>query len=413
MNAAASSLAAPARAAIPGPQPVPGFIAGPEFGLLLDCCADMADHERTQRIRKTVSGSLDWNRVLRLAQHHRLLPRVYEQLSRLEAVPPEFLESLRAGYQTHARQTLWLTGELIRIMNDFASRGIPVLPYKGPVLAEILYGDVTMRQFGDLDLLVHAADVAGAKAALAELGYRSNADFTGREQRAHLASGYEYTFDAAHGRNLVELKWQILPRFYSVKFAVDAMFSGAATVSVGGHRLQTLSAEDHLLVLCVHAAKHAWSQLALLSDLVQLAKQPLDWSVIEKKSSELGIRRMVAVNFLLAHRLLAAPLPEMVERSLRTDPAVAVLAGRIMMSSIAGSTESEAEATGYFRLMMRLREDWRDRGRFLWRLLFTPAAADWSAVRLPARLFSLYRVVRLFRLAAKLFAPRRSSHEVA
>jgi len=412
MNAAASSLLAPTLAAAPGPQTVPGFIAGPEFGLLLDCCTDMADHERTQRMRKTVAGGLDWDRVLRLAQHHRLLPRVYEQLSRLEAVPPEFLESLRVGYQTHARQTLWLTGELIRILNDFASRGIAVLPYKGPALAEILYADVTMRQFGDLDLLVRAADVNGAKAALAELGYRSNVHFTERQQRAHLASGYEYTFDSAHGRNLVELKWQILPRFYSVKFDVDAMFSGAATVRVGGHWLRTLSSEDLLLVLCVHAAKHAWSQLALLSDLVQLAKQPLDWSAIEKKSSELGIRRMVAVNFLLAHRLLAARLPEMVERSMRTDPAVAVLAGS-MLGGIAGSRGCEAEATGYLPLMMKLREDWRDGGRILWRLAFTPASADWSAVRLPERFFSCYRVVRLFRLAAKLFAPRRSSHEVA
>ena len=379
---------------------------------MLVCSTEMPDQERMRRIGKIFSGGLDREKMLRLAEHHRLLPRVYEQLSRHGDVPAEFLESLRVKYQTSGRQALWLTGELIRIMHDFESRGIPVLPYKGPTLAEMLYADVTLRQFGDLDLLVHAGDVTRAKAALADLGYRTSAPFSEREERAYRASGYEYAFNSAHGRNLVELKWQILPRFYSAEFDVDAMFSRAATASVGGRSLSTLSAEDLLLVLCVHAAKHAWSQLAMLADLVQLAKRSLDWGMIEKQSSDLGIRRILAVNFLLAHKLLGAGLPEVVERSLRTDPAIAVLAHRII-GMLAGSAESDAEPGGYFPLMMRLREHWMDRSRFLWRLIFTPAAGDWSAVRLPARLFSLYRVVRMFRLGAKLLACRRSSREIA
>jgi hypothetical protein len=52
--------------------------------------------------------------------------------------------------------------------------------------------------------------------------------------------------------------------------------------------------------------------------------------------------------------------------------------------------------------MMRLRERKADRLKFLQRLALTPGPNEWSAVRLPAPLFPLYRVVRLSRLAARL-----------
>ena len=374
----------------------------PEFELLLACCLEVPDAERLQNIPSITSESLDWDKVLRLAEHHRLVPRLYENLSVVLFAPPKFLEALQTRYQTNARQAMLLTSELVRIAAYFESLGIEVLPYKGPTLAEILYADVTRRQFGDLDFLVHAADVAKAKAALSDLGYKNNLHFTDREERAYLASGYEYTFDSAHGRNLVELKWQILPRFYSINFDVDAKFRRTAELAIAGHSLRTLCSEDLLLVLCVHAAKHAWVQLSWLCEVTQLAKRPLDWDAISKQSQSLGIERIVAVTFLLAKKLLGASLPEAVEMSTRSDPAIENLAGEIM-PLILEATEFNTESIPYFRLMMKARERWQDRMRLFWRLAFTSTDGEWSAIQLPARMFPLYRLVRMWRLAGKLF----------
>src|SRR5713101_6911844 len=174
--------------------------------------------------------------------------------------PPKLchrVRSKRSGsviYEANARQTLWLTRELLRILEHLESDGIAALPFKGPVLAEILYGNVALRQFSDLDVLIREADMPKIKAALVELGYEPGIELMQREERAYLASGYEYTFDSAHGRNLLEVQWQILPRFYSVDFDVDDFFDRAVPVSIGGHSIHTLSGEDLMLVLCVHAA---------------------------------------------------------------------------------------------------------------------------------------------------------------
>jgi hypothetical protein len=156
-------------------------------------------------------------------------------------------------------------------------------------------------------------------------------------------------------------------------------------------------------VLCIHAAKHAWSQLSWLCDITQLAKQPLDWSAMERQTKELGVKRIVAVNFLLAHKLLGVTLPEMVEKSMRNDRAIENLAAEIMPTILEG-TEFNTESIRYFRLMMKVRERWQDRMRFLWRLAVTPSAGEWSAVQLPTRMFPFYRLVRMWRLAGKLFS---------
>ena len=381
------------------PRPAPVFASSPEFDLLLACCAELSNGERTQRIRDLLDHPLDWQRLIQIAEHHGVIPHLYRHLSEASNVPPDSIEAIRQGYEANARKALWLTGELFRVVAHLDSRGIAVLPYKGPVLAEILYGNVALRQFSDLDVLIHAADVPRAKAALTELSYKPGFEFTPQEGRAYFASGYEYTFDSAHGRNLLELQWQIQPRFYSVDLDVDGLFDRAQSVAVAGRSLQTLSAEDLMLVLCVHAAKHAWVQLSWLFDIVQLARsQRVNWDVVTQQAKRLGIERIVAASFALAQKLLGTAAPAGQAQSQAADEAIA----RAIVPIIAQGTEYDTESISYFRLMMRLRERRRDRLRFLWRLIVTPSVGEWSAVRLPGPLFFLYRVVRIFRLAARV-----------
>jgi hypothetical protein len=101
-------------------------------------------------------------------------------------------------------------------------------------------------------------------------------------------------------------------------------------------------------------------------------------------------------------------LPQPVLGQIQKDPAVEALAEKIQ-PIIMQETEYDTDSMGYFRLMMDLRERWQDRFRFLWRLAFTPSVGEWSAIRLPGRLFPLYRIVRLARLTARLVSSKRQT----
>ncbi len=397
----------------PLPQPAPSrlpastspytTIFSPELDLILACCGDDSDGRLSARIPKILRHGVDWERLLKLAQHHGLVPLLYRRLSNtLDVTQSASMETLRQQDKINAHRTLWLTLELLNIHRHLAARGLEVLPYKGPMLAEALYGNVALRQFSDLDLLIRSQDLPRIKTALAELGYKPGLQLTPAAERAYLKSGYEHTFDGAYGRNLLEIKWQILPRFYSIGFNIDDFFDRSRVASIEGQKVRTLCDQDLMLVLCVHAAKHAWMQLSWLCDIVQLARsRSLDWTSLQAQAAQLGIARIVAVSFSLAHRLLGASRPPRMEG----DPVAEALAQRIL-HLIVTEEEFNPESVSYFRLMMDLRERWRDRAFFFWRLCVTPSAGEWSAVRLPGPLFPLYRVVRVCRLAGTLISLR-------
>ena len=65
-----------------------------------------------------------------------------------------------------------MTRELTRISALLENNGVCVIPWKGPILAAAAYGDVALRQFGDLDILVREQDAMRAKDLLLASGYR-------------------------------------------------------------------------------------------------------------------------------------------------------------------------------------------------------------------------------------------------
>jgi Uncharacterised nucleotidyltransferase len=398
-------LSQPAPSRIPFTGSAYARVFSAELDLILSCCGNDPDGSLAARARLILQQctDLDWDRLLQLAQHHGLVPLLYRRLATItDAVSPTQLEAFRRQETLNAHRTLWLSGELLNIYRHLLARGLESLPYKGPVLAETLYGNVALRQFSDLDFLVRSRDLPAIRSALAEMGYQAGLQLTKAAERAYVKSGYEYTFDSPQGQNLVEIKWQVLPRFYSINFEVNDFFERAVIRNLAGQRLRTLCDQDLMLVLCVHAAKHSWMQISWLCDIAQLARsRVIDWEALRLQAEKLGIRRIVSVSFLLAQQLLAAPLP--VQFNADDDPAAKALAERVSKLTV-GEADFDPESVSYFRLMMDLRERRRDRMSFLWRLCTTPGPGEWSVIRLPGLLFPLYRVVRMFRHANRMVA---------
>ncbi|HEV2717133.1 MAG TPA: nucleotidyltransferase family protein [Terriglobales bacterium] len=374
------------------------FSGDPEFVLLLACCA----HDQTrERVQNALRCELDWERLARLADHHGVMPQVYAVLAQVESVLPAALSALRQKYDRSVHQALWLTRELLRILERFENYGIKVLPYKGPALAQILHGNITSRQFADLDILVLPGDLPKVRASLAELGYETGLKLSPPEERAYVAGGYEWVFDLGEQRNLLEIQWRILPRFYAIDFDVERFFKRAVTIGLCGRAVRTLCAEDLMLALCVHAAKHAWTELSWIREIGELSQsRALDWVAVCKEADRLGVCRIVAVSFALANNLFCLEIPKAVQEYVQRDVEVENIVHRVLPLLSQGE-EFDPESVCYFRLMMDVRERWQDRARFLSRLALTPSLGEWSAISLPRWLFPLYRAVRFVRLARR------------
>lgn len=370
------------------------------FDLLLACCANQ---NAPKQIEQALRSSIDWDLLAQSASHHGVLPLVFNRLlAHTKHIPARAVTNLKRMELVNSRRSLWLTNELLRIAEHFKKHEIRFLAYKGPTLSQTLYGRVTARQFGDLDILVHPNDVSNALDSVRALGYRSQLALTPAQEQAYRSIGYEYAFDSDLGRHLLEIKWQILPRFYAIDFDVEKMFAAAGSVEIGACKMTTLSAEDLLLILCVHAAKHTWEKLSWLCDVAALADSvQLDWNRLQARVGAMGIQRILAVHFSLAHRLLGAPIPVFVSAYIEKDSTVELLVEKTS-ADIVDCKNLDPDGFSYFAGFAKLRERRADRARFWWRLLTTPGVGEWKSAKIGNPLSPLYRGVRLYRLGKRM-----------
>jgi hypothetical protein len=378
----------------------------PEFKWLLACCAV----DGSGRVRQFPVEAANWQQVLALADFHGVTPVIHAALndspSREREVSTEIRNELRARFEQNVRKNLRMAAELMRVLDCLERAGIAAIPYKGVALAELLYGDIALREFSDLDVLVRASDVPRARTALAQIGFRPNLTLTTPQEQAYLAAGYEYTFDGPAGKNLLEVQWNFVPRFFAVDFGMEDVFRRCVTGAVSGRTTRLLCDGDLLLALSVHAAKHLWRRLCWIRDIAALVQKPgLDAKLVMRASERLGVRRIVDVSLSLAERLLGANVPSALQSSGRFRDQSLALYGEVQRRIPTMEVHS-TESIEYFRWMLRLREHASDRALFLARLALTPSVGEWQSVKLPGPLFPLYRVVRLGRLARRLVGGR-------
>src|SRR6185369_5169742 len=178
-----------------------------EFELLRACCAAALSTNHDERIAELISLGVRWDVLLEQAEFHNVEPFVCAKLLEFRVSLPANLEGdLERRFATNAQRSLRLTRELARIMACLENHSVDAIPYKGPALAQAIYGDVAMRQFSDLDILIRVSDFDRATEAVQELGYEPSTKLRAPVERAWLKTGYERGFDGPQGKNLLELQ---------------------------------------------------------------------------------------------------------------------------------------------------------------------------------------------------------------
>jgi hypothetical protein len=161
----------------------------------------------------------------------------------------------------------------------------------------------------------------------------------------------------------------------------------------------------------VHAAKHLWAQLCWLRDLAGLMEvTSIDFDRVANEATRLGAMRIHGVSLVLGQRLFGANVPNLLLNRWHEDPWIEAICKEIT-AQVSDSKVPDTESIHYFRQMIRLRERASDRIRFLGRLTFTPSVGEWSVLKLPAPLFPLHRLFRIFRPVPRVFGARRNCRQ--
>lgn len=361
-----------------------------ELDALIACALPPSHPELISRLRSSLARPMDCGRLLALAGFHRVQPLLYTRLAEhaRDLVPDSILAGLASEFRASVARNLQLTGALIAVVRSFTAAGIAVLPHKGPLLAQAAYGDLAMREFADLDILVHPADLPRAIAVLAELGYRVSDDLAWLSPSTLVRWTCEMPYVSPRGV-AVDLHWRLTPSHYTVQLDPEILWRSRATVSIAGAELPTLSPEALLVLLAVHGAKHCWEAIGWLADVAWLAAaHPEAWQGAMDLAQETRCQRVVE---------LARSLTESVFEG---KPSSNPLCRRVVDRWHSGPAESP-RSPELLSFAAALAPNRLATAKHLFGVLFWPTELDWKARRLPERLFWAYVPIRAARLAGK------------
>jgi hypothetical protein len=379
----------------------------PEARLVVAAARVYPGEAARKEIHGALRAGLDWDAVYGYASYNGVLPLVWKHVTAcgLEHVP----EEVQARFDRESRRIAFYNMsqalELVKVVQALEEEAIPVIAFKGPLLAHTAYGDTSYRSSIDLDLLVHRTDFERVVGVLEAHGYVSLHEEHTPAQRAEFIEnlgGYDY---GNYEREVaVELHWKFFPAFNAFAFDLDAIWQRHRRVRLVDTEVRALAPEDLLLYLCIHGTKHYWMKLKWLCDVAEhvRAHPALDWDAVRERADRMGVERIVRLSLLLVQETWGDPLPEAVERWAQGDRTAQRLVQQAAKAwDLTAPSTPEPSGMEAFWFHFRERERWRDRIPYTLhslRLAVAPSEKDRTFVRLPKALDPLYLLVRPWRV---------------
>jgi len=347
----------------------------PEVKLLLACARTRVTPETAERIRALIQNGIDWTALIREARYHGIVPLLYRSLQATcpDAVPEPVLAQLRTFFQANARHNLSLTGELLTLLDLFAAHGIAAIPYKGPSLAAAAYGNIALRIFTDLDILVHQQDILTIKSLLRAHGYHWKLHIghvlqarTGRYVRSpYLYHDCFERFDSAGQRFSVEIHWETNPRHVLFPLNPEPLWQNLSQVSLGGRLVPTIPPEELLPLLCNNGAKDEWLWLKTVCDVAEFirANPVIDWERTRNSARILGRDKILLLGLSLASELLEVDLSAPVRQWIETEPIVHLMTQQVCQR-LFHSFNQQLGILSKMLFHIKLRESLQDKVRY-------------------------------------------------
>lgn len=383
----------------------------PEIELILCCCRTDIDTATTQRIQTLLQQKIDWAYLVQTASRQQLIPLLYRNLQSTcpDAIPQTILKQLRNHFHANSLHNLFLTKELLQLLNLFQNHNIPAIPFKGPALAVSAYGNLALRQIGDLDILVQEPDYAKAKELLLNQGHQMVHD------RKHEANCLQAQLWHQEKQLSVDLHYGIPPK--RLQLNSDLFTRNLQPLSLAGTNIQTFSSETYLLLLSIERDKDGGNRLSKICDIAALIRShpQINWQSLRQQAQKLKLEQPLSLSLVLAHSLFAAPVPTDILSRIKQAPLIRWQASQLVKNPL-----SEPSYHHPFHLWITtLYQLSTSEGQWT-RLLYwlTPNPADQEFLPLPRRLHVLYYLIRPIRLVGKytlsplqtLFKPLDQKH---
>lgn len=387
----------------------------PEQRFVLCCASVEMTDSRISGLVELAEKNLDWEKVFDTAKRHGVLFFLYKGLKAAQsrrpfhsssafpfsALPDGFFEKLKTIYLQTTARNLVLSSRLAGVIQLLAAAGVKAVPFKGPVLAESVYGDIGFRRFSDLDILVSAEDAVKARDVLVDNGFYLGTEIPEQQLRTYIRYENFFGFHDESGSVQIDLHWEITGRYSLCPIFLEDLCERLEKVALVNGELLALGFEDKLIYLCIHSSSHNWEKLELICSVAEIVKSGriTDWPGLIERAGRFKCRKMVLLGLTLARDFLDVELPEYIQREINRARFLNRLERQVARKIFLGEMGfSEKLSWRFSSFHFFVRDSFFDGIRYWLRIFFRPTIREWINTPLPAGLLFFYHVLRPFRI---------------
>ena len=367
-----------------------------EQTFLLYCIRYQFKTTPVARLTDLLETALDWEVLWQKAIEQNVCMIFYRVLKqiRLEAIPPSVLESIEADAQSRIAYNLFLMKTLLQVLDWLAKHDIEVLSFKGPVWAQLGYGNIGLRDFCDLDILVRPQDFSKAKEVLIDRGFYD-------KHSGSLEESIRQVQMVLPNRQInIDLHYNLVPEDFYLEVDPESFFENQQTLSFLGKTVATPSAENIIAIAYIHGAKEHWKSLKRICDFAALIQKypEVNWQKVIAQCGTQENDRAFWLGVAIAQAYLQISLPEFPNQKLQQFPEVVQLARQHQYCFEEGLTADNRTVFRVLDLLKKKDMTLGEKTQYFLAIATGINTKDQERFSLPKFLFFLYYPLRIIRL---------------
>ncbi len=371
------------------------------YNLLIECCHHTPDTEKLERFAKSID---DWKGFLTSAYAHGVFPLVHKSLKTIAAVPDEIKVRLKSWNLDIVRRNMSMTSELLHVVKLLEENSVPVLAIKGPILSQIIYGDITQRQYADIDVLIPKHEIYRAGKLLSNAGYTSEHSIEFLKNDTLLKVAKDFSIFNPMQNIHIEFHWQLFLERQVKKSKITLFDPSNPRVQIHGQEIQTLGEDENLIYLLLHGSKHMWERLEWIVDIDRLLRQregKIDWDRLNAIAHDMEIEVMFYLGLAMSHDLFDTPLESSIVAKMSEREKVLTAKSFIIDELMRDTIHTEQTKAVAFKNLYKMglnKESALAVIRHYFASLFQLKDLDVYMVNLPNSVSFFYHFIRIYRM---------------
>ena len=308
---------------------------------------------------------------------------------------------MKSIYIDIVKYNMLLTSELIKIMKILEENDIKAIAFKGSTLAQLAYGDVTLRQYVDLDLLVEKENIFKIEDLLKDK-YTRALKLTSSQEETWFKYAHDLSLTHKNGIN-IEFHWQMFDSNHPINLGKINFFEESIKTIINNQNINTISNEKFLVYLCIHGSKHLYERIEWVSDIDRFIKtQKIDWEKVENIIKNDNSERFFLLGLFLSKLLFETKLSKNYED--KFDKEYESISSHIF-DTWNGKEKSDNKSN--MKYMLKLFVSRSDKLKYLNKMYFKPTFTEYWYINFPKPLYFLYYPLRQYLLLKKYFFDKK------